>query len=120
MWARSNFSIRCMAFLASFAGSQVFGFVFVRASARSRRSGRSFRVTSAAARSRQSRIASWSPDSRTSGTASPRKTRVRKELEFEAISMGDFVLAGGELPALAIVEAVARLVPGVLGDERSA
>ena len=46
--------------------------------------------------------------------------RVRKELEFEAISMGDFVLAGGELPALAIVEAVARLVPGVLGDERSA
>ena len=46
--------------------------------------------------------------------------RVRKELEFEAISMGDFVLSGGELPALAIVEAVARLVPGVLGDERSA
>jgi tRNA (guanine37-N1)-methyltransferase len=39
--------------------------------------------------------------------------------EWEYISIGDFVLAGGELPALCVVEAVARLVPGVLGDERS-
>lgn len=35
----------------------------------------------------------------------------------EEISMGDFVLTGGEIPAMAIVDAVARLVPGVLGDE---
>jgi tRNA (guanine37-N1)-methyltransferase len=46
--------------------------------------------------------------------------RIREELELEDVSLGDFVLAGGELPALAIVEAVTRLVPGVLGDERSA
>jgi tRNA (guanine37-N1)-methyltransferase len=47
-------------------------------------------------------------------------TRIRKELELEEVSLGDFVLAGGEIPALAIVEAVVRLLPGVLGDERSA
>lgn len=35
------------------------------------------------------------------------------------ISMGDFVLTGGEIPAMAIVDAVARLIPGVLGDEDS-
>ena len=46
--------------------------------------------------------------------------RLREELEWDEVSLGDFVLAGGELPALAIVEAAARLVPGVLGDERSA
>ena len=46
--------------------------------------------------------------------------RIRSELEWEELSLGDFVLAGGELPALCVVEAVARLVPGVLGDDRSA
>lgn len=46
--------------------------------------------------------------------------RIRQELEWEELSIGDFVLAGGELPALCVLEAVARLVPGVLGDERSA
>lgn len=46
--------------------------------------------------------------------------RLIEQFGFEEISIGDFVLAGGELPALAIVEAVLRLVPGVLGDERSA
>ncbi len=35
------------------------------------------------------------------------------------VSLGDFVLSGGELPALAVIDAVARLLPGVLGDERS-
>ena len=34
--------------------------------------------------------------------------------------MGDFVLCGGELPGLAVIEAVARLIPGVLGDDESA
>ena len=38
----------------------------------------------------------------------------------EEISLGDFVLTGGELPAMAIVDAVARLVPGVLGSDQSA
>jgi len=46
--------------------------------------------------------------------------RIKSQLEFEEVSLGDFVLSGGELPALAVVEAVTRLVPGVLGDERSA
>jgi tRNA (guanine37-N1)-methyltransferase len=35
------------------------------------------------------------------------------------LSVGDYVLSGGELPALVVVDAVARLLPGVLGDERS-
>jgi tRNA (guanine37-N1)-methyltransferase len=38
----------------------------------------------------------------------------------EEISLGDFVLSGGELAALAVIDAVARLVPGVLGDQASA
>jgi tRNA (guanine37-N1)-methyltransferase len=37
----------------------------------------------------------------------------------EEISLGDFVLNGGEVAALAVIEAVARLVPGVLGNELS-
>lgn len=45
--------------------------------------------------------------------------RVRTHLASEAISIGDYVLSGGELPALVIVDAVARLVPGVVGDEQS-
>ena len=36
------------------------------------------------------------------------------------VSVGDYVLSGGEFPALVIIDAVARLIPGVLGDERSA
>jgi tRNA (guanine37-N1)-methyltransferase len=35
------------------------------------------------------------------------------------VSVGDYVLSGGELPALTVIDAVARLLPGVLGDERS-
>jgi tRNA (guanine37-N1)-methyltransferase len=45
--------------------------------------------------------------------------RVRQALATEEISIGDYVLSGGELPALVIVDAVARLVPGVVGDEES-
>jgi len=46
--------------------------------------------------------------------------RILDLFEFESLSVGDFVLAGGELPAMCITEAVCRLIPGVLGDERSA
>ena len=46
--------------------------------------------------------------------------RALRLLRFERLSIGDYVLAGGELGALVLVEAVARLVPGVLGDDRSA
>jgi tRNA (guanine37-N1)-methyltransferase len=45
--------------------------------------------------------------------------RVRENLSTEAISIGDYVLSGGELPALVIADAVARLVPGVVGDGES-
>lgn len=38
----------------------------------------------------------------------------------EELSLGDFVLSGGELAALAVIDAVARLLPGTLGDDRSA
>ena len=45
--------------------------------------------------------------------------RIRTGLCDDEVSLGDFVLAGGELAALAIMEAVARLRPGVLGNEAS-
>ena len=35
------------------------------------------------------------------------------------VSVGDYVLSGGELPALVVIDALARLLPGALGDERS-
>jgi tRNA (guanine37-N1)-methyltransferase len=44
--------------------------------------------------------------------------RVRERVT-EELSIGDYVLTGGELPALVILDAVARLVPGVVGDEQS-
>ena len=46
--------------------------------------------------------------------------RVRLALHPEEISVGDYVLTGGELPALVMIDAAARLVPGVLGDAASA
>jgi tRNA (guanine37-N1)-methyltransferase len=45
--------------------------------------------------------------------------RVREQVATEEISIGDYVLSGGELPALVVVDAVARLIPGVVGDEQS-
>ena len=45
--------------------------------------------------------------------------RVIDLLEPDEISLGDFILGGGEVAAMAVIDAVARLVPGVLGDERS-
>lgn len=42
--------------------------------------------------------------------------RVRTHLVTDEISIGDFVLTGGELPALALIDAISRLIPGVLGD----
>ncbi|HTN44603.1 MAG TPA: tRNA (guanosine(37)-N1)-methyltransferase TrmD [Nitrospiria bacterium] len=46
--------------------------------------------------------------------------RVREGLELEEISIGDYVLTGGELPALVMMDAAVRWVPGVLGDPESA
>jgi tRNA (guanine37-N1)-methyltransferase len=46
--------------------------------------------------------------------------RVRIALADDEVSIGDYVLTGGELPALVIIDAVTRLIPGVLGDRLSA
>lgn len=45
--------------------------------------------------------------------------RVVEGLGAEEVSVGDYVLSGGELPALVVLEAVARLVPGVIGNQES-
>lgn len=45
--------------------------------------------------------------------------RVRTILEPEEISIGDFILNGGEVAAMVVIDSVIRLVPGVLGDEES-
>ena len=45
--------------------------------------------------------------------------RVRQILQPDEISIGDYVLGGGEVAAMVVIDAVARLVPGVLGDEES-
>jgi tRNA (guanine37-N1)-methyltransferase len=46
--------------------------------------------------------------------------RVRQGLACEEVSLGDFVLTGGEVAALALIEATVRLIPGAIGDEASA
>ena len=46
--------------------------------------------------------------------------RIRLGLEWDEVSIGDYVLAGGELAALIVVEASTRLIPGVLGCDQSA
>ena len=46
--------------------------------------------------------------------------RIRQHLVTDSISIGDYVLTGGELPALVIIDAVTRLLPGVLGDPDAA
>lgn len=46
--------------------------------------------------------------------------RIREHLVTMEVSVGDYVLSGGELPAAVLTDAVIRLIPGVLGDETSA
>lgn len=46
--------------------------------------------------------------------------RIREHLITKEISIGDYVLTGGELPAVIITDAIVRLIPGVIGDEQSA
>lgn len=45
--------------------------------------------------------------------------RIRENLVTDEISMGDYVLTGGELPAMTMTDAIVRLIPGVLGNEQS-
>ena len=46
--------------------------------------------------------------------------RIREHLITREISIGDYVLTGGEIPAVVIADAIIRLIPGVIGDEQSA
>jgi len=46
--------------------------------------------------------------------------RIRENLISDQISIGDYVLTGGELPALLLIDAISRLIPGVLGDPTGA
>jgi tRNA (guanine37-N1)-methyltransferase len=46
--------------------------------------------------------------------------RIRTGLDAEEISIGDYVLSGGELPAMVLIDALVRLLPGALGDDTSA
>ncbi|MGG1599282.1 tRNA (guanosine(37)-N1)-methyltransferase TrmD [Paenibacillus naphthalenovorans] len=46
--------------------------------------------------------------------------RIREHLVTDELSIGDYVLTGGELPAMVVIDSVARLIPGVLGNETSA
>lgn len=46
--------------------------------------------------------------------------RIREHFVTKEISIGDYVLTGGELPAACVVDAVVRLIPGAIGDEQSA
>ncbi|GKU78601.1 tRNA (guanosine(37)-N1)-methyltransferase TrmD [Paenibacillus sp. L3-i20] len=46
--------------------------------------------------------------------------RIRKHLVTDEISVGDYVLTGGEIPAMTVIDSVVRLLPGVLGNETSA
>jgi len=45
--------------------------------------------------------------------------RVREGITLEEVSIGNYILTGGELPALIMIDAAVRLIPGVLGDHRS-
>ena len=46
--------------------------------------------------------------------------RIREHLVTREISIGDYVLTGGELPSLVIADSIVRLIPGAIGDEQSA
>ena len=46
--------------------------------------------------------------------------RIREHLITKEISIGDYVLTGGEIPAVVIADAIIRLIPGAIGDEQSA
>jgi len=72
---------------------------------------------------RQARVESLANESRLlliAGHYEGIDARVIEELEPLEISVGDFVVSGGELPALLVIDAVVRLLPGVLGHEDSA
>jgi tRNA (guanine37-N1)-methyltransferase len=76
--------------------------------------GRVFNQTIASELSRQPRLALLC------GRYEGVDERIREHLASDEISIGDFVLTGGELPALILIDAVTRLLPGVLGDPEGA
>ena len=77
-------------------------------------SGTPFRQTTAAAFAKEERLLLLC------GRYEGFDERIRIGMEWTEISLGDFVLCGGEIGALAIIEATTRLIPGVLGHDESA
>jgi len=77
-------------------------------------SGTPFRQTTAAAYAKEERLLLLC------GRYEGFDERIRTGIEWSEISLGDFVLCGGEIGALAIIEASTRLIPGVLGHDESA
>ncbi len=75
--------------------------------------GRPFRQKEAASMSRLSHIVLLC------GRYEGMDERVRELIATDELSIGNYVLSGGELPALVVIDAVSRLVPGVVGDEQS-
>ena len=76
--------------------------------------GRPFRQENARALAREERLLFFC------GRYEGFDERLREAFAWDEVSIGDFVLAGGELPALCLTEAIVRLIPGVLGHEESA
>jgi tRNA (guanine37-N1)-methyltransferase len=75
--------------------------------------GRSFRQSEAVRMSRFSHLVLLC------GRYEGMDERVRDLIATDELSIGDYVLSGGELPALVIIDAISRLIPGVVGDEQS-
>lgn len=75
--------------------------------------GRAYRQCTAAALAREERLILIA------GHYEGYDERIRTILEPEEVSIGDYVLTGGEIPALAVIDSVTRLLPGVLGSPES-
>jgi tRNA (guanine37-N1)-methyltransferase len=71
----------------------------------------------------QTQARAWSNESRLAlicGRYEGVDERVREHLATDEVSIGDYVLTGGELPALVVIDSIVRLLPGVLGDSDGA
>ena len=77
-------------------------------------SGRKFNQAIARELARTRRICCWS-----AGNYEGFDERVREHLADDELSIGDYVLTNGALPAMVVIDAVTRLLPGALGDDES-
>jgi tRNA (guanine37-N1)-methyltransferase len=85
--------------------------------------GRLIALTPAGRRLDQARVAELAAERRIvllCGRYEGFDERIFETLQPERLSVGDYVLSGGEVPAMVVIDAVSRLIPGVLGDAESA